>query len=66
MKQIFLHYLTQIFFIFYELIPLNLLNTKFSSHNFFPEPEIALTKELVGNDNEIMGFYFHHERVPKI
>ena len=31
----------------YQLIPFNLLNTKFGWHDFFPEPKVALTKELV-------------------
>ena len=33
--------------IFYNLTPLNLLNMKFGQHNFFPEPKVALTKDLV-------------------
>ena len=41
MKQKFLH------LILYELIPLNLGNTKLGKHNFFPEPKVALTKDLV-------------------
>ena len=39
--------LTRIFFSFYELIPFNLLNAIFGQHNFFQEPKVALTKELV-------------------
>ena len=46
MKQNFFHK-RRSFWYLCLLIPLNLLNVIFSSHNFYQEPKVALTKELV-------------------
>ena len=33
--------------IFLHVVLTNLVNTNFAYHNFFPEPKVVLTKELV-------------------